>query len=299
MRTRARANGTVGEVVASLGEDPRSAIAEGRVFVGRTRARSTSDRVRAGDEIEVHAARASVALPDPFVLHHEDGVLMVDKPAGMPTIPDQAGAAHSLLHAAARLLKLDPTRLHPTSRLDRDVSGVVTFATTDAAREALRESRELGRYDRLYVAIALGVPTFTSECWDAPLVPDRPPRVHRVAPPGATKALSAVSRAIAVRTVGRFTLLALAPVTGRTHQLRVHAAAAGLPLVGDRAYGGPTRLTAPSGAVRAPGRIALHCARVDIGGPQIHRSSSPIPRDLAELAAFVGLDVEEALACAP
>ncbi len=87
-------------------------------------------------------------------------------------------------------------------------------------------------------------------------------------------------------------LLALAPLTGRTHQIRVHAAHAGAPLVGDRAYGGPMRMTGPSGHVLEPRRIALHAARVvvpDEGGRPL-LLASPVPSALGDLWSNLGGD---------
>ena len=90
----------------------------------------------------------------------------------------------------------------------------------------------------------------------------------------------------------RWRTLSLAPRTGRTHQNRVHAAHAGAPLVGNRAYGGPARITLPSGRVVEPRRIALHAARVavpdDSGNPFV--VSSPISVDLRDLWVLLGGD---------
>ncbi|GAC1365693.1 MAG: hypothetical protein NVSMB47_17000 [Polyangiales bacterium] len=122
-----------------------------------------------------------------------------------------------------------------------------------------------------------------------------------------------------VRVACAWALYALAPQTGRTHQLRVHAASAGIPLLGDGAYGGVTRLTTSTGAVRTFRRIALHCAAVDVqldarsdgdaAGEKIS-VRSPVPPELAAMLATLGLDalgglggatdpIEEALRCEP
>jgi 23S rRNA pseudouridine1911/1915/1917 synthase len=85
-------------------------------------------------------------------------------------------------------------------------------------------------------------------------------------------------------------MLAVTPLTGRTHQIRVHAAHAGAPLVGDRAYGGPVRVTLPSGRVLQPGRIALHAARVVVpgegGSPLV--AAAPVPAELEALWSALG-----------
>jgi 23S rRNA pseudouridine1911/1915/1917 synthase len=238
---------TVGEVLARAGADA-TAVVEGRVFVGRRRAKRASERVAIGEVVHVAAARRP-GRDDVSLLAEAGDLVAADKPAGIPTIPDHAGSSHALVAAVARRLGVDAGRLHPTSRLDRDVSGVVVFALTAAARERLTAARASGLYERRYVAIAARAPRGES-------------------------------------------LLAVSPVTGRTHQIRVHAAHARAPLLGDRAYGGPSRVTLPSGRVMQPARIALHAARVVV--PAEDGTSlvvaSPIPPALLELWSALGGD---------
>lgn len=288
----APADASVERILSEMGESV-AAIAEGRAFCGRRRVLRADELVRAGEELLVHAPRDAVALPEPFVLHHADSILMVDKPAGIPTIPDTIGASGTLIDLAARAISAPREALHPTSRLDREVSGVVTFALDERAREALARAREEGRYERRYVAIAAGIPA--EGPWTWPLGRARDPKLRRAAADGKP----AETRVRIVARQGRFALLALAPVTGRTHQLRVHASTAGAPLVGDRAYGGPPRLTLPGGRSIALGRVALHCARVRIETKNcIIQASSPVSPELIGLAGDLGLGgFEEALAC--
>lgn len=285
---------TIADVLARVGES-NEAIVDGRVFLGRKRVERADWKVPAGAEVLVHPPRADVQLPDPFVLHHGKGVLAVDKPAGIPTVPDVRGARGSLLDYATRIAGHEP---HPTSRLDRGVSGVVTFALDDRAQQTLAAAREAGHYHRRYVAIACGELPDTAR-WTWSIDRARDPRLRRVSDTGKPSAtrMRVVSRSSVGRA--RFALLAVAPETGRTHQIRVHASAAGAPLVGDRDYGGPTRLTTASGKVLPFGRIALHCARVDISHENcIVRVASPVSRELVELAHALGLGgFEEALAC--
>jgi 23S rRNA-/tRNA-specific pseudouridylate synthase len=86
-------------------------------------------------------------------------------------------------------------------------------------------------------------------------------------------------------------LLSVDPLTGRTHQIRIHASDAGAPLVGDRDYGGPTRIVLPNGTIVSPSRIALHAARVVVPGPQGEiEARAPVPTELAELWSRIGGD---------
>jgi 23S rRNA pseudouridine955/2504/2580 synthase/23S rRNA pseudouridine1911/1915/1917 synthase len=108
-----------------------------------------------------------------------------------------------------------------------------------------------------------------------------------------------------VARAGGASLLALAPITGRTHQLRVHASHAGAPLLGDRVYGGPSRLTLPNGPeagrVIPLARIALHAARVVVPAERGELSAeAPIPEELRALWSALGGDAgawDTALSC--
>src|SRR5215472_4747487 len=99
----------LGALVALAGGDPR-AIEEGRVFVGLRRAQRATERVRPGDEIRIAPAREQ---PNAAILALDGDLVAADKPAGMPTIPDHAGSAHSLLAAVARRAGRAPEQLHP------------------------------------------------------------------------------------------------------------------------------------------------------------------------------------------
>lgn len=280
---RAGDGDTVAAVVLRAGGDAR-AVEDGRVFVGRRRARAGDDKVRVGDELTVAAPAASAPL-DVTILTKRTDVVVADKPAGMPTIADHAGATHTLVAAVARALGIDASKLHPTSRLDRDVSGAVAFALSPGARERLERAREEHKYVRRYVAIATRAPEPPSGVWDAPIGRAGDPR-HRAANGKDAKPARTHFAVVATATSGA-ALLALAPVTGRTHQLRVHAAHAGAPLLGDRVYGGPARLTLPTGRVLSLDRIALHAARITL--PSLV-ATSPIPAALQEIWLSLGGD---------
>ncbi len=263
---------SVGDIVARAGAPP-DAVRDGRVFVGRRRARSVTDTVRVGDEVFI--APGAEARPVAILLDAE-GLVAVDKPADMPTIADHGGARASLVEAAAHTLGVASATLHPTSRLDRGVSGVVVLARTKEARERLSAARDQGSYCRRYVAIASRVPPMDTPDWSFPIGRAADPKLRKVMGSDAT---AAVTRVRVVARAGEWALLALEPVTGRTHQLRVHAAHVGAPLLGDPAYGGPSRATLASGGVLAFERVALHAARIRLLGKdgRVIEIVSPIP----------------------
>jgi RluA family pseudouridine synthase len=226
-------------------------------------------------------------VPGAAILGRAGALVAAIKPAGMPTIADHAGAAHSLLNVVARLSGIEVARLHPTSRLDRDVSGVVLLAATKEARDRLRRAREEGTYARRYVAIAARAPSPEAGSWDAPIGRTKNPHLRAANGRGAVPA-STRYRTIAIAT--GYALLAASPITGRTHQIRVHASHADAALLGDRAYGGPARVTLPGGKVLALARIALHAARVAVPGEdgELLEFEAPIPEDLRATWAALG-----------
>jgi 23S rRNA pseudouridine1911/1915/1917 synthase len=276
---------TVGAVLQRAHADA-DAVRDGRVFVGRRRVREADEPLRVDDVVEI-ASRRETPTP-PRILAQKDDVVAVDKPAGMPTIGDHAGAAHALVAVTAHALGLDESRLHPTSRLDRDVSGVVLFALTKAAAERLSRARAEGLYERRYVALTVASPEPLRGVWNTPIGRASDPRRRTV---NGRDTVPATTRyAVCERAPGGSALLAVAPVTGRTHQIRVHAAAAGAPLIGDRVYGGPTRMTIAGGRVLELRRVALHAVRVVVPGargtPLV--ALSPVPAELADLWVSLG-----------
>jgi RluA family pseudouridine synthase len=280
----------VRDVLVHAGADPR-AVVEGRVFVGRKRVLRDDEPVREGDVVEIAAAPSAEQRPPITVLARTDDLAAVNKPAGIPTIPDHAGAAHALVTLAAQALGLDASRLHATSRLDREVSGVVVFALTRDAASRLSAARARGEYQRNYVAIAARAPEPTTGVWSEAIGRAADPRLRKI---GGRDPAPAVTRYSDCGHAPRGeTMLSLAPVTGRTHQIRVHAAHAGAPLLGDRAYGASARIVLDSGQVLEPRRIALHALRIVV---PVERPGSvltivaPVPQELRDLWSALGGD---------
>jgi 23S rRNA-/tRNA-specific pseudouridylate synthase len=281
---RAGDGATVAEIVRRAGADAR-AVDEGRVFVGRVRVKDAALAVRPGDEVRIGGAKApeaagASAVAGWSVLWERDGLLACNKPSGIPTVADHAGSSHALVALAAASVGRRASELFVTSRLDREVSGVVIFATSAAAEARLRAARDEGRYARRYVALASQAEHLRADeavhVWEAAIGRGRDPR-HRAA--NGPEAKPAQTRWRLVARVGGFAMLAVEPQTGRTHQIRVHASHAGAPLLGDRDYGGPARATLSDGRVVALARIALHAARVTVpaerGAPLVAEAAIP------------------------
>ena len=214
------------------------------------------------------------------VAHRDEQLLVLVKPPGLPTTsPDSRDSLVARAHA------IDPRapRLHPSSRLDAEVSGLVTFARTRRATQALLAARRRGTYGRVYIGIAARAPEPDAGRWEAAIGID--PDDKRLRKPGGISPREART-AYDVRESAPegACLLELRPHTGRTHQLRVHAAHAGAPLLGDVLYGGPRRVVRPDGRVVTARRVMLHCHALSL--PDVARGTGtleltePLPDDM-------------------
>lgn len=275
------------DILARAGADAR-ALHDGRVFVGRRRVKDGNTKVVPGDELRIAAERRA-ALPAVDILFQKDGLVACVKPANMPTVPDHGGSHTSLVAIVAHQVGIDPTDIRVTSRLDREVSGVIVFALDPESEARLRHARASGTYTRRYVAIAGGAP-FASESaegiWDAPIGRGKDPR-HRAA--HGPEGKESLTRWRVTGRADAFVVLAVEPETGRTHQIRVHASHAGAPLFGDKDYGGIARVTQSLGTVVALSRIALHAARVTVPGKSGPLTAdAPIPDELSNLWIQLG-----------
>ncbi|MEM1430051.1 MAG: RluA family pseudouridine synthase [Pseudomonadota bacterium] len=188
------------------------------------------------------------------ILHQDADLLVADKPQGLLSVPGKAaGGAECLL---ARLEEMVPgTRL--VHRLDRDTSGVMVFARHARAQRHLGLQFERRHAEKGYVALVHGAPSDSSGEIDLPLTADWPNRPRQKVCHYSGK----VART-AWQVIGRHPLgvrLELRPETGRSHQLRVHLAEIGHPILGDPLYG-------PSGG-RDARRMMLHAARLGLRHP--------------------------------
>jgi tRNA pseudouridine32 synthase/23S rRNA pseudouridine746 synthase len=164
------------------------------------------------------------AAPEVAVVHEDAHLLVVCKPPGLSTTSPDPDA--ETLTSIARRIDARAPRMHPSSRLDRDVTGLVTFAKTDLAIEALSRARREGRYHRTYLALVAGVPEEQGGRWTSVIAIDPRDKTRRITlAEGAhgERAQEARSRWARRGVASGCAALALFPETGRTHQLRVHA----------------------------------------------------------------------------
>lgn len=274
--------------------DLRWSVAAGRVRVNGMPG-SPQQRLRAGDVVQFAAAgllpRYDAARGLPAVLYESATVLVVDKPAGVPTVPDRSGRDPGM-HGQLAALRPDAD-LRIVHRLDRDTSGCLLLGKGVAAARHFDAQFRGGMVRKTYVALVDGVPTADTWTIDAWLGPDprRPGKVIAAHAPG--RGLREARTEVAVRRrFERHALLDLHPRTGRSHQLRVHLAASGHAIVGDAAYGGRQLLLSTlkgdyklrRGVAERPllQRMFLHAQRVefaDVDGTRVD-VAAPLPEDL-------------------
>lgn len=226
-------------------------------------------------------------LTDAPVLFDADDWLVLDKPAGLLTTP-RAKGEHSLV-AVAQRLRAKSAHWHPLSRLDAGVTGAVVFALSDWAVATAHAAKEAGEYQRWYAGLAGGALEGDAGEWSWRIEDDPKDRSRRRCGdgPGSQDALTRWAR---LGGGGRVTALGFVPVTGRTHQIRVHAARAGCALLGDVAYGGARRLTGEDGSVLAAPRVMLHARAVRVPGrPSV--VTSPWPADFAALTGALAMEL--------
>jgi 23S rRNA pseudouridine1911/1915/1917 synthase len=277
-------------------------LAEGRITVDGRPAKK-SDTASPGTRIEVVVppSQAVEMQPEdiPIDIVYEDAdVAVVDKPAGMVVHPAPGHRTGTLVNALLwRMPDIEGVggRQRPgiVHRLDRDTSGLLVVAKSDRAHRGLSDALRRRRVKRLYLAVAWGHLAESPLTVDAPIGRDRKNRKKMAVVPEGRPALT---RLRVRERWERADLLDVALKTGRTHQIRVHLAHIGHPVVGDSVYGeawergmgGPTRQWAVQLA-RMAARQFLHAAELGFDHPvsgERMRFASPLPPDLAAVAEW-------------
>ncbi|MGM9661556.1 MAG: pseudouridine synthase [Oscillospiraceae bacterium] len=208
------------------------------------------------------------------VVYEDEYLLIVNKPAAMPTIPSSLRPGEPSVAGALSCLYGGTLRFHAVSRLDRGTTGLLAVAKYGYIHDLLRRSlHETLR--REYLGVAVGTVTPERGRIDLPIARAEGSLIRRCVSPGGAEAHTEYET---LRRANGFTLLRLRPLTGRTHQLRLHLSAIGYPLAGDFLYGTEDRELIP--------RPALHSAelwlRHPISGEALHFTAL-LPEDMARL----------------
>lgn len=210
------------------------------------------------------------------VLHVDNHLLVVDKPACVPTVPDESGD-ESLLESAKAWVKREYAKpgavfLGVVHRLDRPVSGVLCFARTSKAADRLTSQLKAKRMAKTYLAVT--GPWSADDGGELTQWLAKNPKTNRVTAfrSARDEAKEALTRWRVLRREAERTLVELAPITGRSHQLRVACATLGAPILGDLKYGADRPLADKS--------IALHARSLELEHPTLrepHRFEAERP----------------------
>jgi 23S rRNA pseudouridine1911/1915/1917 synthase len=268
-------------------------ISEGRLTVAGQPVKANTI-LPAGTELRLDvpppAAAEPIAQPEiPVrVVHEDEDLLIVDKPAGLVVHPAPGHADGTLVNALlGRGEPLAPggiagvQRPGIVHRLDRDTSGLLMVARSDAAQASLQAQLKARRIKKTYLALVAGSVAAAAGRIEAPIGRDPGRRTRMAVVPSGRPATTGY------RVRERFkawTYLELDLVTGRTHQIRVHLEAIGHPVAGDPMYGSGTSRRGPDGLER----LFLHAWRLELTSPstgRLLRAEAPLPPELEDVLA--------------
>jgi 23S rRNA pseudouridine1911/1915/1917 synthase len=266
-------------------------IRDGKVILDGQTARASAT-VAPGMVVSVYLALQSVETkaPNPeainlSIVFEDDQVLVVNKPAGLVVHPAAGHAQGTLVNAilahCPELTAGERDRPGIVHRLDRDTSGLVVVAKTDAAFTSLRQQFKNREIEKTYLALVHGQAPAPAGVVDVPLARDPNNRKRMGVVAGGRAARTGFR---VVETLGDYSLLEVSLETGRTHQIRVHLSWLGVPVVGDTVYGHHRRDLGIQ-------RQFLHAWKLVFSHPSDGRPISleaPLPSDLSEVLAKLG-----------
>ena len=200
---------------------------------------------------DLHTARTA----EPTWIHVDAHVVVVDKPAGLLAVPGRGPDKSDCLLTRVQARCPDALVVH---RLDMATSGLIVFARGLAVQRELSRRFEQRQVRKHYVAVVAGRMAGEGGEIDLPLIADWPNRPRQIVDRLRGRAATTRWRVLARDDESGFTRVRLEPVSGRSHQLRVHLAAIGHPILGDGLY-------APPEAQSAAPRLLLHATRLDLG----------------------------------
>lgn len=278
------------------------AIKAGGVLVNGAGAKR-STKLRDGDRVEVRELATPPPGPEPQaipidVLYEDEHLAVINKEAGMIVHPARGHWDGTLASAVAyhfgQLSELGgPTRPGIVHRLDRDTSGAIVIAKNDQIHAQLAEQFKARTVEKQYLAIVVGTPDRDNDMIDAPIGDHPSHREKKAIRAGHTSSRDAQTFYTVEERFAGFALVNAHPKTGRTHQIRLHFAHVGHPVLCDRLYGSRSEVTAgqlnrshPESESVVLRRQALHARRLTITHPvmkSLLQVDAPIPQDIAEV----------------
>lgn len=273
-------------------------IEEGRVDVAGKTATSASAKVAAGMPFRIilAAAMPAAAQPEdiPLTIAFEDQhLVVVDKPAGMVVHPAVGNITGTLVNALLHHCRGNLSGINGVARpgivhrIDKDTSGLLVVAKSDAAHEGLAAQFAAHTVHRRYIAVCAGHPSPPEGTVDARIGrSDADRKKMTVLPNNSSRGKSAVTHYKVLQRLDHAAQIECRLETGRTHQVRVHCASIGHPLLGDPAYGRTPKELRPVLDRLGFARQALHAAELGFQHPltgEMVQFRSNLPQDMAEL----------------
>jgi len=232
--------------------------------------------LKPGDIVEINrqsgiAAKAGLLFP---VLYEDQDLIVIDKPAGIPT--SSTDGSRSIQEIISEFLKRQSKgryRAHVVHRLDKEVSGVLLFAKTHEVMDAIKDRWQ--ETEKHYYALVEGIPSKSRDTIESWLIEDKSQKIHSVSE--RPEAKFSVTNYTTIKQVNTNTLLDIKTDTGRKNQIRVHLSDIGCPIVGDRKYGASDEFKR---------RIRLHAYSLSFPHPsdgRIITVKSPMPEGFLSL----------------
>jgi 23S rRNA pseudouridine1911/1915/1917 synthase len=280
----------------------KALIRSGGVEAQGKAVRDPATKVHGGESLRVEVPEPRPAHNEPQaiplkIVFEDEHLLVVDKPAGLVVHPAAGNfdgtLVNALLHHCGGSLSgiggvARPGIVH---RIDKDTSGLLVVAKTDVAHEGLAKQFAAHSIDRRYLAIVSGVPIASEGTVDAPLARSSANR-KKIAVVEGARGKRAITHWTRLKVLKDATLVECRLETGRTHQVRVHMASIGHPLIGDPVYGRAGKAHCKLLNELGFARQALHAAELGFTHPVTKNRlsfASPLPPDMQELLSALGV----------
>ncbi|WP_284124545.1 RluA family pseudouridine synthase [Parerythrobacter aestuarii] len=298
LQTPGRVDKALAEASELSRERIKGLMAEGAVTVGKTIVTNPSAKMQAGAHFEIRlpppVPLAATPQDIPLdVVFEDEHLIVVNKPAGMVVHPAAGNPDGTLVnallhHCHGQLSGINgvarPGIVH---RIDKDTSGLLVVAKSDAAHEGLARQFADHSIERRYIAVCAGIPNPREGKIDARIGrSDRDRKKMAVLPKESSRGKRAVTHYKVIETLGKCAVIECRLETGRTHQVRVHCQSIGHPLLGDPVYGSDPKGLRPILKEIGFARQALHAADLGFDHPvtgERVRFTADLPEDMQEL----------------
>ncbi len=272
-------------------------IKNGLVHINGVPALQPKTKISQGDVVEFEIPEPAPLRLEPEnikldILYEDEHLLVINKAAGMVVHPgaghETGTVVHALLHHCTDLSGIgDRMRPGIVHRLDRDTSGILVVAKTQQAHHSLVAQFACRSTCKNYLALVRGKPSSLAGSIARPIGRNPAHRKKMAAIPGGREAITLWKT---IKKLRGTSLLDIRILTGRTHQIRVHMASEGHPVIGDTLYGGPSHLTVNGEQIKIP-RQMLHAARLELTHPATGQRmcwKAPLPEDMRKVTELLG-----------